>query len=101
MQRIKHIPTGLYYRPCYDKAVRITDDSGNDRTIYVKSNLSKNGKIYRAATLKWLHQGYYNHTVSEKSAKQKMSGKDFYQYYWDDINSNLKFNESEWEVEEL
>lgn len=99
MQRIKHIASGLYYRPSYHKAVKIKNHNGDNRTIYVKSNLSRNGKIYRAATLKWLRQGYYNHVVGGETARKRIEGTDF--YYYSEREFPLDFDAKEWIVEDL
>jgi hypothetical protein len=99
MQRIKHIASGLYYRPSYHKAVKIKNHNGDNVAVYVKSNLSKNGKIYRAATLAWLHQGYYNHIMAGEAARKKLEGSDF--YYYHDREFPLDFDEKEWIVEDV
>lgn len=41
--RLKHLPTGLYYTPSRDVAVRSKDGITRWR---IKSNLSKTGKLY-------------------------------------------------------
>lgn len=70
--KIRHIPTGLFYRPG-----RACD----------KKNLSKNGKAYQQKpTLKWLG-GIYGHPVPKKS------------HYGDDWEYR-KVIESEWEIVE-
>lgn len=99
MQRIKHIASGLYYRPRYDKAIKVKNHNGENCTVYVKSNLSKDGKIYKAATLAWLHQGYYNHLVSGEAFKKEWEGRDF--YYYDSREFPLDFNEKDWIVEDV
>jgi hypothetical protein len=55
--RIKHVPTGLYFIP--SRKVKVTQ--GVDWT-YVKSNLSKSGKVYaKKPSLKFLDDLYYSH----------------------------------------
>jgi hypothetical protein len=49
--RIKHLPTGLYYRPSRELYVKGNNPIGK----YVKYNLSKVGKVYnKKPTLDWL-----------------------------------------------
>lgn len=71
--KIKHIPTGLFFKP----------------SVYRnKSNLSKNGKIYTSKpSLKWLDCGYH-HPIPKKDWKN-----DDYEY--------RKFIEKDWEIIEL
>jgi hypothetical protein len=60
--RMKHAPTGLYY--CPSRTVRVTVYVSQDRThlAWVKSNLSKRGKVYPVKpTFKWLGKSLYSH----------------------------------------
>lgn len=58
--RMKHLPTGLYLCPC--REVKIKLDNGS--TGFVKTNLSKTGKLYATRpTVKWLGESYYNHDL--------------------------------------
>lgn len=51
--RIKHLPTGLYFTP--SRHIKVGDG-------YVKSNLSRTGKLYlRKPTLRFLDGTFYNH----------------------------------------
>ncbi len=58
--RIKHIPTGLYYRPARQIQLPLPDRKWGFPS---KSNLSKDGKIYtkRPPIEKWLKNGIWNH----------------------------------------
>jgi hypothetical protein len=104
MQRIKHIPTGLYYRPSTEKSIHVKTRSGGKCYVYLKSNLSKHGKVYRAATLKWLKNGYYNHLATQEAAQNYLdeSGADsLTNYMWAARSFIYQFRENEWEIEEL
>ena len=80
--RIKHIPTGMYY--CPNRHIQIRH---NGEKKYVKSNLSKKGKIYqKKPSLSWIGHVYYNHLTGS------MNG-------FDEPISH--FNEEEWEIEEV
>lgn len=55
--RLKHIPSGLYYRPSSEIQIKV-----GGKSCYVKSNLSKKGKIYPTKpSLSWIDHGFYNH----------------------------------------
>jgi hypothetical protein len=66
--RIRHIPTGLFYRPSTEvkiKGVRVSD--GQRLSVYTKTNLSKSGKVYnRRPTLKHISGSIYNHVVTQQ-----------------------------------
>lgn len=83
--RIKHKKSGLYY--CPSRRVWRKFESGEKG--YVRSNLSKTGKIYHSATLKWLQYGYYSH----------LSGCPKKPY--DKRQKRLPFVEKEWELEAI
>lgn len=57
----KHVPTGLYYVPSYEKVIKVTFE-GAKRTFRVKSNLSKTPRVY---TRRQKIASIYNHTVTE------------------------------------
>lgn len=44
--RMCHLPSGLFFCPSREIKVKAKDINGQERQIYVKSNLSKKGKIY-------------------------------------------------------
>ena len=55
--RLRHIPTGLYYRPSGEVKFKM----GNIQ-LYIKTNLSKKGKVYSSKpSLSWIKHGFYNH----------------------------------------
>jgi hypothetical protein len=59
--RIKHLPTGLYYRPSSEVQVKA---AGTKR--YVKTNLSKKGKLYtQRPSESWFVGKIYNHVATE------------------------------------
>lgn len=60
--KLRHIPTGLYFIPSRQVSVRLKDKNGEVHHHWVKSNLSKKGKVYaQRPTLKWLGNIFYNH----------------------------------------
>ena len=61
--RMKHLPTGLYLRPSTEVKIKLD----NGATGFVKTNLSKVGKLYaRRPTLAWLGESYYNHDLTRR-----------------------------------
>ena len=86
--RIKHIPSGLYFKPSYQKTI-----NQNGHRCWVKSNLSKLGKVYnKMPTLKYIGEGIYNHTsLIDKSSTY---GKNYDSRY-------EKFITNEWSIEEI
>lgn len=87
--RMKHIPTGLYY--CRSRKVRYKLGK-NPACERVKSNLSKEGKIYtKKPTFAWIGGNFYSH-LHEISDDQ---------YGRVHKNPLVKFVESEWEIEEV
>ena len=59
--RIKHIPTGMYF--CPSRQIQVATMDGRKR--YVKSNLSRNGKLYnKMPTLLYIGDRFYNHMAS-------------------------------------
>jgi hypothetical protein len=60
--RIKHIPTGMYY--CPSREIQVATADGRRR--YVKSNLSRNGKLYnKKPSLLFVGKAFYNHMASK------------------------------------
>lgn len=81
--RLKHVPSGMYYVP--SRKVAKKDESG--RTWYVKSNLSKKGKIYPTKpSLRWVSS--YYHPDDQPTS-------------WSSRYSVRKSEEGEWVVEEV
>ena len=83
--RLKHIPTGLYFRPSTSKAVKNEDG----RTSYVKTNLSENGKLYsRKPSFRYLSEWIWTHTEVVQSG------------YFNRLEATrLEIVESEWLIE--
>lgn len=68
--RLKHLPTGLYYRPSRDVKVKGADGV----STWVKSNLSKDGKVYTSKpSLSWVEGGFYNHLAPQRSSSWRRS----------------------------
>ena len=64
MYRIKHTPSGMYFCPSRSIRAKLTDDSPVYAQIprYIKSNLSKDGKIYtKQPSLTQIGTHYYTH----------------------------------------
>jgi hypothetical protein len=94
--RLKHIPTGLYYRPSAEIQIAV----GGKRQ-YVKSNHSKNGKIYATKpSLRWIEDGFYNHVqlLNDKMIELLADGKVTLDYCH--RNSFYPYVESDWIIEE-
>lgn len=92
--RIKHLPSGMYFCPSRNVKVRLGDEypyyAEHGRRI--KSNLSKDGKIYaRKPNIKQIGTHYYTHLIT--STKQLMQGACNY--------CMLPVLEQEWIIEEI
>lgn len=64
--RIRHVATGLFYRPCYDVNRKLKRDDGQWAGVYIscKSNLSDTGKRYsQKPTTKSFGGEIYNHVT--------------------------------------
>lgn len=95
--RLKHIPTGLYYRPSAELDIHLSG-----KRYRVKSNLSKKGKIYpQKPSLLWIGRGFYNHIQlqNEKMIDLLADGKVSLDGY-KERNVLYPFIESEWVIEE-
>lgn len=95
--RLKHKPTGLYYIPSRDVKVK-TPDGFVD---FVKSNLSKKGKIYFSTgkgkggpTANW-RDHYYDHTRLVKSDDHRWGNS--YHY----VPTLDTYRDEDWELEEV
>lgn len=68
--RFKHVPTEMYFRPSrHEVQIKRPLDPGEKypRYAYVKTNLSKKGKVYSSMpSWSWLGGRYYNHLVAKK-----------------------------------
>ncbi len=86
--RIKHLPTGLYYRP--------SSEVKNQFGCYVKTNLSKTGKIYpRRPTLKHIGGAIYDHT--RNFLRRNDNGFGYIGY----AGQAFPTHSGEWEIEEI
>jgi hypothetical protein len=93
LYRIKHTPSGMYFCPSREVKIKLADGSIYQQNgFYVKSNLSKNGKIYvRWPRLGQIGSSYYTHLIT--SVKQLNQGIGNYT-----LNPVL---ESEWQIEQI
>jgi hypothetical protein len=89
--KLKHIPSGLYFIPGREVSVKLKDKNGQLNQRWVKSNLSKKGKIYQQRpTLRWLGDIFYTHLGEWES---EFSGLPY--------TKKLRVRPEEWEVEVL
>lgn len=92
--RMKHMPTGLYYTP--SRKIRVT----GSKSIWVKSNLSKKGKLYpHRPTLAWIGPSFYDHTLLEPlvaKLEERWLGNREKEAY-----ATRRFVEAEWQIEEV
>lgn len=88
--RIRHIPTGMYYCPSRTVTVKV---EGKSYRQWVKSNLSKNGKLYpRKPNLAHINH-IWNHTkltIETQYGDQKWARPTL-----------EEFNENDWEIVEV
>jgi hypothetical protein len=87
--RLKHKSTGLYYTPTRDVLVRMSpsEEPSRQYTGYVKSNLSKTGKVYSKDPRKHittvrshLHTSwgyYYDRCWRPSSIEERVGPEDF------------------------
>lgn len=84
--RLRHKPSGLYFCPSRQVVVTIVRDGKRVRG-WVKSNLSKTGKVYpMKPSWAWIGQGYYSHLEDNDTGRISPFP--------------LPFIGSEWEIEE-
>jgi hypothetical protein len=98
--RFKHKPTGLYYRPSSEVLINIKNPNGTTKVrTWVKTNLSKKGKIYpMKPSWSWINGGYYNHILT----KQKMIDENLDDNQaWKLRTKTSPFIQDDWELEEL
>lgn len=93
LYRILHVPTGMYFCPSREVRVKLPDGNVYQQAgCYVKSNLSKTGKVYvQKPSLKYVGSNYYTHLIT--SVKQlNCHG----------VNAcMLPVLESEWQIEQV
>jgi hypothetical protein len=104
VQRIKHLPTGLYFCPSREIKVTVKDKECVSKSFYCKSNLSKIGKFYKNATLKYVSGGMYNHLDTKERIQEYIKGTTWRQT-WGTMNfiknKGSEFVESEWMIENV
>ncbi len=85
MFRLKHIPTGLYY--CPSRKIKVEG-------WYIKSNLSKTGKIYAVRpSLKHIGNRFYSHLSYKMTSTFSVKPMP--------ENISLQFIDSEWVIEKV
>ena len=94
MYKLLHKPTGLYFCPSREVKGHWTNpDDGREFSNYVKSNLSKTGKIYnKRPSFKYIGVTFWNHLEAYPSSQAV--------YPWL-VSRLFTFRESEWEIVEL
>lgn len=66
--QLQHIPSGLYFCPVRDKKVTLIQADGTTEHRYLRSNLSKMGKVYqKRPSAAWLGSVYYTHLITHQS----------------------------------
>lgn len=88
----------MYWRPSAE--VRIVIKDSNDKVwAHVKTNLSKNGKVYpQKPSWSWIEHGYYNHIlVRQMIIDQNIDHHNTYQFR----TRNFPFIRGDWELEEI
>jgi len=94
--QIQHIPSGLYYCPVRDKKVMMQMADGTTEAKYLRSNLSKMGKLYqKRPSMSWLGTIYYSHLVTRQS---ELNSPHFSSYPKDCTRPVI---ESEWKIVEI
>ena len=85
MFRLKHVPTGLYFCPSREMKVE---------GWYIKSNLSKSGKIYaKRPSFKYVGNMFYSHLSYEMTKRFSVTPMP--------ENIPLPFIDSEWVIEDI
>lgn len=89
MYRMKHKPSGMYFCPSRELKVRDGENWG-----YVKSNLSKDGKIYpRNPSFGYIGKTFYDHSqITWSNTGWKILSP---------RNLLMPFRSQEWEIEEI
>ena len=98
--RFKHLPTGMYWRPSSEVQVRDLNPDGTTRLyMYVKTNLSRKGKVYpQKPSWSWISGGYYNHLlVKQEIIDQKLDHNSAYRLK----HKTYPFIEADWVLEEV
>lgn len=98
--RFKHLPSGMYWRPSSEVLIHIKNDDKTTKVHeYIKTNLSKKGKIYaQKPSWRWIEGGYYNHLlVKQMIITENRTRHNAYCLR----HSVFPFIRSEWELEEI
>ena len=98
MYRVRHIPSGLFYRRCREAVIK-----GGKYTRHIKTNLTKTPHIYHVKpSIGMLSGTFYNHLEAQELANQRIAEGNrndvFNWHYRDRIHPFLS---SEWMVETL
>lgn len=93
--RIKHLPTGLYFKPSSEVWVKV----GGDHSVHVKTNLSKKGKVYtQLPSESWFTNGIYNHLAQQKRFKGIT---DVFSISYRERNRIYPAPREDWQIEEV
>lgn len=91
--RILHVPTGMFFCPSREVRVKLNDGNVYQQAgCYVKSNLSKTGKVYgKKPSITYVGRNYYTHLIT---SAQQLNGR---------VGNYclLPVLESEWRIQEL
>lgn len=96
--RMKHVPTGLYYRPVGFVKCKVKGELSR----YYKTNLSKKGKVYpNVPTFAWIGRNYYNHLYASEIDQKRYVDRnpDFYSKLSEE--KLFPYVPSEWIIEEV
>ena len=98
MFRLKHIPSGFYFCPVREVKIHwIRPEDGREDYKFVKTNLSKNGKVYhKRPSFNYIGKEFYNHLHTQHKAATAYQ----ISYHWLNV-SVTPYIESEWEIEEI
>lgn len=98
MYRLKHIPTGYYFCPSREvKAHWTRPEDGRKFSNYVRTNLSKKGKVYQSRpSFKYIGDEFYNHLAA--TPKEATHYQISYAWLTTEVTP---FVASEWEIEEI
>lgn len=89
--RIKHLPSGLYFRP----SIKVTVTGKTGKRDYVKTNLSKKGKVYATKpSLRWINNSIYSHLFTYEYIQERRRTR-----YIDGIV--IPAPDSDWLIEEV
>lgn len=99
--RMKHVPTGLYYKPSGWARCKIYGKKFWGE--HYRTNLSKKGKIYPAMpTFAWIGRSFYNHLMASQIDMQQL-GPNAEPNFNRRLSTSkaFPFVQSEWIIEEV